>query len=127
VLDLYGQAWENPWYSTTKQSIAKTYNFKDSSGNTWEPEKVKGWNPLYTNSFFNAADTFKIYPVPVKIWHAQKDETVNISGSRKFHRYIQNANGYSELRELQNGDHGLSKGNPVMIRELILFFRRFDK
>jgi pimeloyl-ACP methyl ester carboxylesterase len=127
VLDLYGQAWVNPWYSTTKQSLARTYNFKDSSGNTWEPEKVKGWNPLYTNSFFNAADTFKIYPVPVKIWHAQKDETVNISGSRKFHRYIQNANGYSELRELQNGDHGLSKGNPVMIRELILFFRRFDK
>ncbi len=127
VLDLYGQAWKDPWYPSTRSSLAKVYGFNDPSGNTWEPEKVKGWNPLSTNSFFNATDTFKIYPVPVKIWHAQKDETVAVTGSRKFHRYIQNANGYSGLREFQQGGHGLSKGNPVMIRELILFFRRFDK
>lgn len=127
VLDLYRQAWKNPWYSTTRRSLARTYNLKDSSGNTWEPGKVRGWNPLYTNTFFNTTDTFKIHPVPVKIWHGTNDKTVNISGSRKFHRYIQNANGYCELRELHDGGHGLSKGNPVMIRELTLFFRRFDK
>ncbi|HBL75591.1 MAG: hypothetical protein A2W90_05220 [Bacteroidetes bacterium GWF2_42_66] len=127
VLDLYGQAWKNPWYSTTRRSLARIYNFKDSSGNTWDPCKVKGWNPLLTNTFSNAKDTFKIYPVPVKIWHGTNDKTVNISGSRKFHRYIQNANGFCELRELDNGDHGLSKGNPGLIREIILFFRRFDK
>ena len=127
VLDLYGQAWEHPWYPTTKKSLARVYNFNDLSGNTWEPDKVAGWNPLFLNTFRNAQDTFKIYPVPEKIWHSINDSTVNISGSRKFQRYMHHANGYCESRELPGGGHGLSKGTPDLIREMILFFRRFDK
>jgi esterase/lipase len=127
VLDLYEQAWKNPWYSTTRQSIAKAFNFADQSGNKWEPDKVTGWNPYTINTFCNAKDTFKIYPVPVKIWHGTGDKSVDVNYSRNFQKYIQNANGYCELRELNSSDHGLSGGSSYMNKELILFFRRFDK
>jgi len=127
VLDLYSQAWMNPWYPTTKQCIAIAYNFDDPSGNTWEPRKVTGWNPLFINTFPNGKDTFKIYPVPVKIWHGIEDHVVQITSSRKFQKYIRNAGGYCEIREFNSSDHGLSGGSAFINRELLLFFKRFDK
>ena len=122
-----GQAWQNPWYPTTREAIAKAFNFSDQSGNTWEPNKVTGWNPYRINTFYNEKDTFKIYPVPVKIWHGSGDRSVDVIYSRNFQKFIQNANGYCELRELNSSDHGLSGGSFYMNKELILFFRRFDK
>jgi pimeloyl-ACP methyl ester carboxylesterase len=127
VLDLYGQAWQNPWYPTTREAIAKAFNFSDQSGTKWEPDKVRGWNPYMINTFYNEKDTFKIYPVPVKIWHGSGDRSVDVKYSRNFQKFIQNANGYCELRELNSSDHGLSGGSFYMNKELILFFRRFDK
>ena len=127
VLDLYGQAWKNPWYKTTRQSIATTYNFIDKTGKTWEADKLVGWNPLFINNYKTLRNTFKVYPVPVKIWHGLYDSVVKFKGSKKFHEYIQNTGGYSELREIDSKDHGLSGGNAFMNRELLLFFKRFDK
>lgn len=127
VLDLRGQAWMNPWYPTTKKAIAIAYNFIDTTGKTWEPDKVIGWDPLYINTIKNGKDTFKIYPVPVKIWHGINDRVVRAEASRKFQRYIQNAGGYCELREYDSDNHGLSGGNAFLNRELLLFFERFDK
>lgn len=127
VLDLYEQAWKNPWFSTTRQAIATAYDFNDKTGNKWDPEKVIGWDPLNINTFNNGIDTFKIYPVPVKIWHGIYDPAVRITTSLKFQKYIQNANGYCELRKLDSENHGLSCGNAYMNRELIMFFKRFDK
>ena len=126
VIDLYNQAWKNPWYPTTRQAIAHTFNFRDQSGKTWEAAKVKGWNPYLINTFSNGSDTFKIYPVPVKIWHGTMDKMVQVQYSRNFQKYIQNAGGYCELRELDSNNHGLSGGSPYMNHELILFFKRFD-
>jgi predicted esterase len=126
VLDLYSQAWKNPWYPTTRQAIAHAFNFKDRTGKTWEPDKVKGWNPYLINTFSNGPDTFKVYPVPVKIWHGTRDKMVQVQFSRNFQKYIQNANGYCELRELDTDNHGLSGGSPYMNHELVLFFKRFD-
>ena len=65
--------------------------------------------------------------VPVKIWHGTGDKVVNVSYSRNFQKYIKNANGYCELRELNSNDHGLSCGSPYMNREIVLFFKRFDE
>ncbi|HBL77881.1 MAG: hypothetical protein A2W90_01760 [Bacteroidetes bacterium GWF2_42_66] len=127
VLDLFGQAWKNPWYKTTRQAIASAYNFKDKTGKTWEPNKVIGWNPLFINNFSNGKDTFKIYPVPVKIWHGIHDPAVKYGASERFQKYIQNAGGYCELRGIDSNNHGLSCGNAFMNRELLLFFKRFDK
>lgn len=127
VLDLYGQAWENPWFKTTRRSIAIAYNFLDKTGETWEADKLVGWNPLFINNYNNCKDTFKVYPIPVKIWHGLYDSVVKFEGSKRFHNYIQNAGGYSELREIDSNDHGLSGGNAFMNRELLLFFKRFDK
>lgn len=127
VLDLYEQAWKNPWYPTTKLAIASACNFVDKTGKTWEPDKVVGWNPLLIGTFSNGIDTFKIYPVPVKIWHGIDDRVVQINSSRKFQKYIRNAGGYCELRELDSNNHGLSGGNAFMHRELLLFFKRFSE
>jgi predicted esterase len=127
VLDLQEQAWENPWLKTTRAAIAKTYNFKDQSGKKWEGDKVIGWNPLTINTFVSNTDTVKIYPVPVKIWHGTGDKVVTVDASRKFQQYIRNAGGYCELREIKSDSHGLSCGTNEMNRELLLFFKRFDK
>jgi pimeloyl-ACP methyl ester carboxylesterase len=126
VLDLYDQAWANPWYPTTKQSIAKAFNFTDQSGSKWEPDKIIGWNPCDINTFWHGKDTFKIYPVPVIIWHGIDDPVVKISTSKKFQRHIHNAGGYCELRELDSDSHGLSCGDAFINRELLLFLSRFD-
>ncbi len=126
VLDLYGQAWMHPWLPTTRGSIASAYNFKDKSGKTWEEGKVTDWNPIFENTSVNGQDTFKIYPVPVKIWHGSGDKIVQVSCSRNFQRYIQRANGYCELREIDSDDHGLSCGSPVINHELVLFFRKYE-
>ncbi len=127
VLDLHEQAWNNPWYPTTKKAIAIAYNFIDTTGRTWEPDKVIGWDPLYINTITNGKDTFKIYPVPVKIWHGINDRVVWAEASRKFQQYIQNAGGDCELREYDSDNHGLSGGNAFLNRELLLFLKRFDK
>lgn len=127
VLDLHGQAWMNPWYPTTRKAIAIAYNFIDTTGKTWEPDKVTGWDPLYINTVRDGKDTFKICPVPVKIWHGINDRIVRAEASEKFQRYIRNAGGYCELREYDSDNHGLSGGNAFLNLELLLFFRRFDK
>lgn len=127
VLDLYGQAWQNPWLKTTRKAIAATNHFIDPTGNTWDAKRITGCNPLFINTFYNGRDTVKIYPVPVKIWHGNRDKVVKVDASRSFQKYIQNAGGYCELREIDSDDHGLSCGNPVMNRELLLFFKRFDQ
>lgn len=126
VLDLYQQAWQNPWMKTTRLAIAKTYDFQDPTGNTWEAKKIVGWNPLLIHAFYNGQDTVKVFPVPIKIWHGNRDKVVRIDASRSFQQYIQNGGGYCELREIESDDHGLSCGNPFMNRELLLFFKRFD-
>lgn len=126
VLDLQRQAWENPWYSTTRKAIASAFGFKDPSGNNWEEKKVTGWNPFRINTFSIGKDTLKIYHVPVKIWHGTADRAVDINYSRNFMKYILNSGSYCELREIRNGDHGLSCGSPALNHEIVLFFKRFD-
>jgi pimeloyl-ACP methyl ester carboxylesterase len=126
VLDLKEQAWKNPWLKTTRKALADAFNFDDTTGNTFEEDKVTGWNPLQINTFSNGKDTLKIYPVPVKIWHGSHDKVVTVGSSRNFHQYIRNAGGFSELREIDSDNHGLSAGSPVLNRELLLFFKRFE-
>ena len=126
VLDLYEQAWKNPWMKSTRNAIARTHNFKDPSGNSWEAEKVIGWNPIAINTFESGSKTMKIYPVPVKIWHATNDKTVTVESSRRFRQLIQNAGGLCDLREFDSADHGLSGGAPFMNHELVLFIKRFN-
>lgn len=125
VLDLYGQAWEHPWLPTTRKAIANAFDFKDKSGNSWEGERVNGWNPLLKNNTVHGSDTVKSYPVPVKIWHGKGDPIVHASFSKTFQRYILNAKGSCELHELDSADHGLSCGNPEINHEMIQFFSKF--
>jgi len=73
LLDLYEQAWKHPWLPTTRRAIAVTFNFSDTTGMSWEPTKVIGWNPC---------------PVPVKIWHGINDRVVSVDASIKFRDYV---------------------------------------
>lgn len=125
VLDLYGQAWQNPWLGTTRKAIAETHNFRNKTGTVWEPESVKGWNPLLVSTFDNGEESVKTYPVPVKIWHGTGDRVVTISATRNFKKYIENGGGECEVSEMDSDDHGLSCGSPEMNHELLLFFKRF--
>lgn len=126
VLDLYEQAWLNPWLPTTRKAIANACNFKDKSGNTWEENRTRSWNPMNRNNEVNGLDTLKPYPVPVKIWHGTGDKVVSVNSSRMFQRYIKNANGSCELHEVDSDDHNLSCGSPMFNHELIQFFRRYE-
>ena len=126
VLDLKSQAWDHPWFPSTRVSIAKAYNFDNQSGDHWESNKVKGWNPIETHSIESHHQLHNFYPVPIKIWHGQTDTVVPAEISMKFHQYIIQSGGSSELRLLDSDDHGLSVGNPEINHELILFFRQFD-
>src|SRR5690625_3348060 len=125
VLDLK-QAWQHPWHSTTRSSIATSFNFNDKQGNTWEPHKITGWNPIDINTIKANKYIFKIYPVPVKIWHGKDDNVVNSNSSKEFKRYIDNAGGYCELRLYNSGNHRFSGGNRFLDHELLLFLKRFD-
>ena len=126
VLDLYSQAWKHPWLPTTRQAIANVCEFNDKSGKTWESEKVAGWNPMLRNMTPGIKETFKTYPVPVKIWHGIDDPIVQEKFSRDFQKYILKSGGSCDLHELDSRDHGLSCGNPMINHELVLYFRRFE-
>ena len=126
VLGLKAQAWDNPWYPATRKRIAEAFNFDDQSGNTWEADKVIGWDPVHSGNVVIDSDTLKNYPVPVKIWHGSRDPVVRVGASRRFNKYIKNAKGNSELREVDSDDHGLSGGNSELNRGLILFLKKFE-
>ncbi len=126
VLDLKSQAWNNPWYVTTRENIARAYNFHDASGTTWEPDKIIGWNPIEINTYQIDGDIGKLYSVPLKIWHGERDNIVNASSSIKFHQYILRSGGDSTLRLIDSDSHGLSVGSPYINHELVLFLNRFN-
>ena len=45
------------------------------------------------------------YPVPVKFWQCEDDETVKIGSTKRFVRAIRNAGGIAYLRTFSEGGH----------------------
>lgn len=126
VLDLYGQAWQNPWLKTTRKAIAEVYRFQDPSGNRFDSCAMAGSNPLMKFLVRSGADTLKLYPVPVKIWHGTGDKVVTVGSSRLFYKYVKQGGSPAELVEIDSDDHGLSCGNAEMNRELLEYIKRFN-
>lgn len=126
VLDLYGQAWQNPWLKTTRKAIAEVFDFEDSSGSRFDSCAAAGSNPLARFLVRSGADTLKLYPVPVKIWHGTHDKVVTVGSSRLFYRYVKQSGKPAELVEIDSDDHGLSCGNEKMNRELLAYIKRFN-
>lgn len=126
VLDLYGQAWQNPWLKTTRKAIAEVYHFEDPSGNRFDSCAAAGSNPLTKFLVRSGGDTLKLYPVPVKIWHGTGDKVVTVGSSRLFYKYVKQGGSPAELVEIDSDDHGLSCGNEEMDRELLEYIKRFN-
>ena len=108
VTDLYNQAWLRPWSSTCKQNMAIEYNFNDKTGNTFEEDKVIGFNPIKNNTITIADNNYTNFPVPLKIWHGLADTTVRIDESRKLVSAIKNYGGRASIREIEGMAHTLS-------------------
>ena len=85
------------------------------------------------------------YPVPVKFWQCEDDQTVKIDSTKRFVKAIRNAGGIAYLRTFTNGGHepqlfGDFLENPVgdtvfrdeclkittAVEDVFLWIRRFD-
>lgn len=127
VLDLYEQAWKNPWLKSTRQAIAEVYHFSSSTEAEYDFKATRLWNPINQHSLNKNGESIKIYPVPVKIWHGVGDPVVTVESSRRFCQEINLGGGSAELVEIDSDDHGLSCGNPTMNGELLAFLQRINQ
>jgi hypothetical protein len=145
VLDLYSEAWMHPWYKTTRTEIAHWHHFEgfkegEPYQGEYQPQKVKGFNPIESGTIEISGTKYKFHPVPVKIWHADKDPMVNWEISREYVECIKNAGGWAELRTFPAVSHEPQDLGPVCgtfryygkeyslkpaVRELALWFGRF--
>lgn len=123
VTDLYNQAWLRPWSSTCKQNMAIEYNFNDKTGNTFEEDKVIGFNPIKNNTFTISDNSYTNFPVPLKIWHGLADTTVRIDESRKLVSAIKNYGGRASIREIEGMTHTLSNW---LWNETFIWLKRYS-
>ena len=125
VVDMYNQAWVKPWFGGsqgTRFAIAREYNFDDKTGNTYEKDKVIGFNPIENNSIVVDNKRYNNFPCSIKIWHGNSDTTVSLSGSQNLIEAFKNAGVRCELRVLDGVAH---EHTGAMYKELTLWFNRF--
>lgn len=110
VLDTYNQIFLHPWSKgLPKYALGKIYGLEqDENGEyIYNEEKVMGCNPMENPKA-------ERYPVPVKFWHCEDDQTVDISCTRKFIDRIVSHGGNAHLRTFPNGGH-----EPQLVGEFI--------
>ncbi len=101
VLDTYNQIFLKPWTGgLPKIALGKFYGLEtDASGEyIYDEAKVAGYNPAKNQKI-------KAYPVPVKFWHCQDDDTVPYEVTRKFVDTIRENGGMASLRTFPYGGH----------------------
>lgn len=131
VISVYKQAYMHPWGGDNqKKTIAGQWNFDNWKDNSnfdqvyflSNIDKIKGYDNLLTNVIGSTIGTAnenygndeeknayealsKIFPVPLKIWHSEDDNTVLIRYSEFMVKMINNAGGKAWLRKMSTGDH----------------------
>ena len=83
VLDAYNQIFLHPWSDgLPKTALGILYDFeKDKDGNyVYDKEKVGVFNPMSHCVTANDKECLS-YPVPVKFWHCEDDDTVSIEST----------------------------------------------
>lgn len=97
VIDLKGQAWDNPWNDRCKSNITTFYLMEEDD--VYEEKCTYGFNP-YKNNYAG---------IPIFIWHGEQDALVSPETSKQFAQ-LQNQNGGSVylrmVDELGHGDYG---------------------
>jgi predicted esterase len=125
VTSLKGQAWDDPWRSEVKPAIASAYNFSDTTGETWEADKVVGYDPI-NNRAVTVGDEHRVFlPVPIKIWHGSADTVVAYQGSVDYINSVKSAGIPAYLRTISGGTHGAASVTNAFYREAKYFIRRF--
>ena len=147
VLDTYNQIFLRPWSKgLPKTALGELYHFeRDASGDyIYDENKVCGFNPMGRLLRIGEKETLP-YPVPVKFWQCEDDETVAIDSTKRFVSAIRNAGGIAYLRTFPKGGHEPQlcgeflndpSGNTVWadeviqitpaVEEVFLWFKRFD-
>ena len=146
LLDIYSGGWMHPWYKTTRTEIAHWYNFDgyvegQPYKGDYQPEKVKGFNPVLNRTIEISGTKYKIHPVPYKVWQANGDPMVSYQTTKDYITWIRNAGGYAELRTFDAVSHEPQDLGPDVgtfiyqgkeyklkpaVKELALWFDRFN-
>ena len=107
VLDTYNQIFLRPWSNgAPKIALGKFYRFeKNEKGEfIYDEERLKGYNPM--GRLLRIEDKeYLNYPVPVKFWQCEDDQTVGIDSTKRFVKAIRNAGGIAYLRTFAKGGH----------------------
>ena len=132
ALSVYKNNYMQPWGGTNQaRTIAGQYNFPNWKNATLDQQyfldnydKVVGYDNLMINTIGSAEmkaqanenynndaereaymSLSKIYPCPIKIWHAADDTVVAYRYSEFMIQMIKNAGGNATLRTMVNGGH----------------------
>ena len=101
VLDTYNQIFLHPWSGgAPKIALGKIYGLDtDENGEyIYDECRITGFNPARN-------EKAACYPVPVKFWHCEDDDTVPYQVTKDFVDRIKNHGGIAYLRSFPHGGH----------------------
>ena len=122
VTDLYGQAWLHPFSEDARECIAREYGFSDKSGNTWESDKVAGYNPAENHTIRCGDQVFRFFPVPMLLMHGTADNWVDYRGTVAMYDGLRATGCDVSIRLFEGAGHSFI---PEMHHAELSFFRRF--
>ena len=147
VLDTYSQIFLRPWSGgLPRTALGKLYQLeKDAEGKyIYDESRVAGYNPM-SRCFSSDGKEYAFYPVPLKFWQCENDDTVSIEDTKRFVSAIRNGGGMAYLRTFPEGGHepqdygdvvekpagtAVFEGETLEIRpaveEAFLWIKRFD-
>lgn len=101
VLDTYGEIFLHPWSDGAPRiALGKLYALDtDANGDyIYDEQRLMGCNPMQNPKALQ-------YPVPVKFWHCEDDDTVSCEITRAFVEHIRANGGTAHLRTFPHGGH----------------------
>lgn len=148
VLDTYNEIFLKPWSNGLPKTALGIFYGLDTDGNgyVYDEEKVRGYNPVNNKTVTIEGLKYTDYPVPVKFWQCENDNTVPISVTEGFVDAIKRMGRVAHLRKFASGGHepqqvGTPLTNPSgntnfrgetvsvypAVEEVFLWFERYNK
>ena len=116
VLDTYHQIFLHPWSGgLPRTALGILYGLARDGDGAWiyDAEKIAGYNPM-ERCCGAAGEELLSYPVPVKFWQCEDDDTVDISVTKRFVAAVCRAGGPAALDTFPDGGHEpQDRGAPV--------------
>ena len=124
VIDLKEQAFEMSWtgsVSDNAKTVAMKYGFSDTTGETWESDKVAGYNPMENRTMVINDVRYTMFPCPIHICHGSADGIAN-GYAKKYIDAIKNCGIDASLRIVDGLGHATTD---YMLREEVFFYNRY--